>query len=475
MTSVGAGASAGQPAGEAGLLEPGLGDPRIRALVTEAAYVDEVLAFEGALARASAAAGVVPVAAAEAIARAAVLSSVDVATLAARAGLTGSPVVPIVQDLCAAAGPEGSGWAHFGATSQDAWDTATAVVAKRVLALILPALERAGARAAGLARDEARTLMLGRTLGQPAGPYSFGLKAAGWCTALAEASSLLDSAGASLAVQLGGATGTLASFDGHGAEVRRQIADALGLADVALPWHTNRVVIAELAAALGVTAGAWSKIAIDVILLAQHEVGEVREGGDGRGGSSAMPHKQNPSRAIEVRAGALRVPGLVATVLSVMGQELERGAGTWQAEWAPLRELLKTVGGIVLLGEALLASLELDRERMGHNFAALRGLPLSETLANALSPHLGRLEAQRVVRELAAVVRERGITLAEAASAHERVRACCSDERLRALFDAASVPEAWVELVEQALAAVVARRAQAGPTADDKALRARGG
>lgn len=435
----------------------------------------EVLAFEGALARASAAAGVVPVAAAEAIARAAVLSSVDLATLAARAGLTGSPVVPIVQDLCAAAGPEGSAWAHFGATSQDAWDTATAVVAKRVLALILSALERAGSRAAGLARNEARTLMLGRTLGQPAGPYSFGLKAAGWCTALAEASSLLDSAGASLAVQLGGATGTLASFDGHGAEVRHRIADALGLADAALPWHTNRVVIAELAAALGVTAGVWSKIAVDVILLAQHEVGEVWEGGDGRGGSSAMPHKQNPSRAIEVRAGALRVPGLVATVLSVMGQELERGAGTWQAEWAPLRELLQTVGGIVLLGEALLASLELDRERMGHNLAALRGLPLSETLANALSPHLGRLEAQRVVRELAAVVRERGITLAEAASADERVRACCSDERLRALLDAASVPEAWVELVEQALAAVVARRAQAGPTAGDKAPRAREG
>lgn len=453
MTSPGAGPPEEGPAGEGGLLEPGLCDPTIRAQLAEWAYVREVLAFEGALARASAAAGVVPAAAAEAIVKAAVLSSVDLATLAERAGLSGSPVLPIVEDLCAAAGPEGSAWVHFGATSQDAWDTATVVVARRVLALVRPSLERASERAAELARAEARTLMTGRTLGQPAGPYSFGLKAAGWCLALAEAGSALDSAGARLAVQLGGATGTLAGFDGRGAEVRRHMAEALGLTDPALPWHTNRVSIAGLAAALGVTAGVWSKIAIDVILLAQHEVGEVREGGDGRGRSSAMPHKRNPSRAIEVRTGALRVPGLVATMLSVMGQEHERGAGTWQAEWAPLRELLQTVGGIVLLGETLLTHLEVDREQMGRNFAALRGLPLSETLANALSPRLGRLVAQRVVRELAMVVSERDVSLREAALADGRVRACCSDDELRELLDAAAVPRAAVELVDQALAA----------------------
>lgn len=458
MTSPGVGPPEAGPAGEGSLLEPGLGDPAIRAEVADAAYVRAVLAFEGALAQASAAAGVVPAAAAEAIVAAAMPSSAELATLAPRAGLSGSPVVPIVEDLCAAVGPAGGAWVHHGATSQDAWDTATMMVATRVLALVGPSLERAVARAAELARAEARTVMLGRTLGQPAGPYSFGLKAAGWCMALAEASESLGSTGARLAVQLGGATGTLAGFNGHGAEVRRHMSEALGLADAVLPWHTNRVSIAALAAALGVTAGVWAKIAVDVILLAQHEVGEAWEGGNGRGRSSAMPHKRNPSRAIEVRAGALRVPGLVATVLSVMGQEHERGAGTWQAEWAPFRELLQTVGGIALLGEELLGSLELDRAQMRRNVDALQGLPLSEALASALAPSLGRLEAQRVVGELAEIVRHDGIPLREAALADRRVRACCSVEELAALLDEADVPETCVELVEQALAAFAARR-----------------
>lgn len=436
-----------------GVLEPGLAEPRIGELVAAVTYVEGVLEFERALARASAAEGVVPDEAAEAIIAVADLSSIDLATLGARAGVSGSPVVPIVEDLCVASGPVGSGWAHFGATSQDAWDTATVIVAKKVVEAVRNSLANAAARAADLARREVRTLMIGRTLGQHAGPYSFGLKAAGWCLSLVEAHRSLGAACDGLAVQLGGATGSLSGFGEHGASVRRRIADELRLVDPVLPWHTNRISLAQLAGAFGVAAGVWSKIGLDVVLLAQSEVGELWERGSDRGRSSAMPHKRNPSRAVEVRAGALRVPGLVSTVLSAMGQENERAAGSWQGEWAPLRELMEIVGGISLLGEELLASLELDRERMKSNFALLEGLPMSEALANLLAPRVGRLKAQGIVRGLVEAVRDRRASLHEVAVADERVRSCCSDGELAALFDVTEAPEECVSLVVRALEA----------------------
>lgn len=438
--------------GEVGLLQPGMARREVAELLSEQAYVEGVLAFERALARACAGVGLIPEAAAAAIEAVGVVSSIDRDRLGSRAEASGSPVVPIVEDLCAAADPIAAPFVHYGATSQDAWDTATLLVAKQVLSVAIKALADAASRTAGLAQREAGTLMVGRTLGQHAGPYSFGLKAAGWCLALVDAHSALRSAGQRLAVQLGGASGTLADFGSQGTEVRRLVAEELGLVDPVLPWHTNRTSIVQFASALALMAGVWSKIATDVVLLSQTDVAEVRESGPGRGRSSSMPHKANPSRAIEVRAGALRTPGLLATLFSVMGQENERGAGTWQAEWAPLRELMSLAGSLALQGRDLCFSLELDRERMRRNFAHLRGLPMSEHLANRLARHLGRMQAQAVVRELVtAVTGDGALTLRKAAAADPRVREWCSEEELVVLLDIDAPPQEAVRLVEKAV------------------------
>ena len=442
------------PADEVGLLQPGARRGEIVELVDERSYMEGVLAFERALARASAVAGIIPAEAAAAIENVCVVGSIDWASLGSRAEASGSPVIPVIEDLCAAAEPIAASFIHYGATSQDAWDTATVLVARRVLASCMEATADAASGLAGLARREARTLMVGRTLGQHAGPYSLGLKAAGWCLALVDSHRCLRSARGRLAVQLGGATGTLAAFGEMGPRVRGHMAAELGLYNPVLPWHTNRASIVGLGSALALVASVWSKIATDVILLSQTEVGELRETGAGRGRSSAMPHKANAVRAIEVRAGALRAPGLLATLFAATAQENERGAGTWQAEWVPLRDLLLLSGSLALQGRDLCAALEVDRDRMRRNFALLRGLPMSEQLANRLTPHVGRMQAQEIVRELVAVVCADGTsTLLGAASRDPRVKEWCSEEELASLLEAELAPLEASRLVGDALAA----------------------
>jgi hypothetical protein len=208
---------------------------------------------------------------------------------------------------------------------------------------LLDDLGGASDAAARLAGEHRATVMAGRTLLQQAVPITFGLKAAGWLVGLDEGAQRLDAVRRSrLAAQLGGAAGTLAAQGDAGIDVLSRFARELGLAEPVLPWHTTRTRIAELATALGMASGAMAKVAGDVVLLAQTEVGEVREGGGGeRGGSSAMPHKHNPVAAISALAGARQAPGLVANLLAAMEHEHERAAGAWHAEWGPLRELLR--------------------------------------------------------------------------------------------------------------------------------------
>jgi 3-carboxy-cis,cis-muconate cycloisomerase len=191
-------------------------------------------------------------------------------------------------------------------------------------------------------------------------PTTFGLKAAGWAAGLDAAGDELDAA--QLAAQLGGPAGTL---DGLGPEVLAEYASTLGLDEPDLPWHTDRTRIAALASALGGACGAIAKPALDVVLLAQTEVGEVREAAPG--GSSSMPHKRNPVAAISARACARQAPGLVATLLASMEQEHERAAGAWHAEWAPLRALLVATGSAAAWLRTCLEGLEVDTERMSAN------------------------------------------------------------------------------------------------------------
>src|SRR4051812_4326377 len=332
---------------------------------TDEALLQAMLDVEAALARAWAGAGAFSPAAAEVIAGACRAERFDVSALAAEAARHAQPVVGLVAALRDAVGPESAAHVHRGATSQDVLDSALMLVARRALESLLDDLAAAAEACAGLAEAHAATPMIGRTLLQQGVPTTFGLKAAGWMVALDDAAGgLARVRDEVLAVQLGGPVGALdapALVDAFAAE--------LGLAVPVLPWHADRRRPAELAAALGVAAGAAGKPATDVALLAQGEVGEVREAGDG-GRSSAMPHKRKPVAAVSAVACAHRTPGLVATMVAAMPQEHERAAGRWQAEWPTLLELLRLAGSAAAWASAMVAGLEVDTARMAANLAA---------------------------------------------------------------------------------------------------------
>jgi 3-carboxy-cis,cis-muconate cycloisomerase len=326
----------------------------VAAAVADAAWLAAMLDVEAALARALHRLGELTAEEAEAVV-AACAEGVDPARL--ETGANASPVVGLANVLRSRAGDA----AHRGATSQDVLDTALMLVARRALRPLLADARAASDAAAALARAHRDTPVLARTLLQPALPTSFGLKAAGWMHAIDEAVTGLDAAcEAVLAVQMGGPVGH------RSPAVAAEVAAELELTDPPLAWHGNRTRPAALAAALGILAGALAKVARDVTLLAQGEVGEVREGGAG-GASSSMAHKRNPVASVSVLACAARVPGLVATVLAGMAGEHERAAGAWQAEWGTLTELLRLTGSAAAWARELLEELEVDTERMREN------------------------------------------------------------------------------------------------------------
>jgi 3-carboxy-cis,cis-muconate cycloisomerase len=451
------------PSDRGGLLGPLFSGSRADQELSDQALLRAMLDAERALAVASARAGVVPDRAATVIGAACQAGLFDPDELGRRALAAGNPVVPLVADLtelvAAEAGPAAARWVHHGATSQDILDTACSLVAVRALGPILEDLEAAAEECARLADTHRATVMAGRTLGQQALPTTFGRKAAGWLVALDEAAAGLATVRRDrLAAQLGGAAGTLASLGPAAVEVVRGYAEELGLAEPILAWHTNRVRVAELAAALGVAAGVLAKLALDVTLLAQTEVGEVSEGGEGRGGSSTLPHKHNPIGAVLVTAATRRVPGLVATVLGSMAQEQERATGAWHAEWEPQVELLRLVGGAAARTRELLGGLEVHPRRMGENLAATGGLLLAEPVANQLAGPLGRAPAQELVQRLAGQAAGTGRPLGEVLAADPAVREHLDEADLDRLLDPQGYLGAAAELIDRALAAHRARR-----------------
>ena len=324
------------------------------------AWLRAMLDAEVALAAAEAAEGVIPADAAAAIAAA----EPDLGGIAVAARDAGNPVVPLVQALRAAAGD----WAHHGATSQDILDSAAMLVAQRALGPVLDELDGVVGECARLAREHRDTVMAGRTLLQQAQPVTFGLKAAGWLAGVAGARARLRVLRSELPAQLGGAAGTLSALGDRGPAVLERFASELGLAAPALPWHGDRRPVAELGAALAIAAGAVEKVALDVVLLAQTEVGEVAEdSGGGRGGSSAMPHKRNPVGAVRARAAARSVRAAAGVLLEAMAGEHERAAGAWHSEWPALSDALAGTGGAAWSLHEALAGLTVDPERMRAN------------------------------------------------------------------------------------------------------------
>jgi 3-carboxy-cis,cis-muconate cycloisomerase len=445
--------SPSEPAG-GGLFDGILARGPVAEAVGDRAWLQAMLDVEAALARAQARAGLVPGEAAEAIAAACRAERFDAARLGADAAASGNPVVPLVRALGEALSGPAAAHVHRGATSQDVLDSAAMLVAHRALGPLLEDLGAAAATAAALADDHRDTLMAGRTLLQQALPVTFGLKAAGWLAGLDEAAArLVEVRSERLAVQLGGAAGTLAALGDDGLAVLGELARELGLAEPVLPWHTSRTRPAELAGALGAAAGVIAKIATDVVLLAQTEVGELREGVAGRGGSSTLPHKRNPVAATCARACAIRAPGLVATLLGAMAHEHERAAGPWHAEWRPLAELLSATGSAAAWVRDSLEHLEIDADRMRSNLDMTGGALLAERVTGALAPALGRQAAHDLVRPAAAAASGGGPPLHEALAAQPEVRAHLDAEEIRRLLEPSDYLGAAGQLIDRALRA----------------------
>lgn len=425
--------------------------PQLTAETDGRAWLRAMLEFERALAVAQAEVGVVPEDAASEIARHCDPEQFDAASIAERAVSSATPVIPLVRDLSALVDESAAPHVHKAATSQDVVDTAAMLVTRRALDVVLADLRAAEQECRRLAEEHRHTLMIGRSLLQQALPTTFGRRCASWLTALREATDGLERVRRErLAVQFGGPAGTLSALDQHGTRVLGELAGELGLAEPVLPWHTDRTRIGELAGALGTVSGALGKIALDVKLHAQTEVGELAEGASG--GSSAMPHKRNPVGAVLVTSAAQRVPALVGTLLSAMPQEHERAAGAWQAEWEPLVELLRLVGSAASRTRSVLSGLEVHREAMAANLDLTGGLVMAESATRPLARALGRTAAHDLVTGLCRRAVQRSTSLRAELLDDEQVRRVLSEQDVRAATDPSDYLGSAGEFIDRALA-----------------------
>ncbi|MGW4353492.1 lyase family protein [Nocardia sp. NPDC004582] len=418
---------------ECGLLAPvGAGTP-VESLLGDDAWIEAMLEVELALARAEARLGMIPDAVTGHLATAVREHEFDAREIARAARGAANPVVCFVERLHAAVAdvdPVSADYVHYGSTSQDILDTATMVIASRVLAVIVADLDAILAALAELARRHRDTPIAGRTLARHAVPTTFGAKVAVWMQGLLDARERLARVRGTLPVQLGGAAGTLASYiecarcaeselsDAPAAEIVERLtgefAAELSLAASAAPWHTVRTPVADLAAALAVTSGTLGKLAVDVISQSRDETAELTEpAAPGRGESSAMPQKRNPVLSTMIRAAALQVPALASTLFGALLAEDERSAGTWHAEWQPLRECLLLVGGAAHTAVELATGLIADADRMAENLSLTEGQIAAERLSIRLAPLLGKPIAKKALQAASFEARANTRPLAE--------------------------------------------------------------
>lgn len=417
------------------------------AQVSDVAWLAAMLDVESALAAAQAGIGLVPAEVPPAVAAACRPELYDLAELGAGAARSGNPVIGLVAALRARVEPGLRRFVHYGATSQDINDTAAMLLSRRALAPVLADLSACAGACARLASEHRGSVMAGRTVGQHAVPITFGLKVAGWLSALDR--SRTELARVPLPAQYGGAAGTLSVLGERGHEVPPLLAAELGLAEPVVPWHTDRTPVVRLACALGTVAGTLGKIANDVKLLAQTEVAEVAEPtGLGRGTSSAMPHKRNPVGSMSVLACVQRVPGLVASLLGGMVAEHERAAGPWQAEWETLGELLRLTGSAACWLREVLEGLTVDTARMRANLDATRGLLMAEQVVVRLG---GTPQHRRLVDAACARAAAEGLALREVLLTDPGVS--LTAEEIDAALDPAGALGSAAAFVDRALAA----------------------
>jgi 3-carboxy-cis,cis-muconate cycloisomerase len=414
-----------QNAGTSGSLFGGI-FARGSAIIDDRAWLQAMLDAEAGLARALERAGLAPAGTGDAVTKAARAEDFDVGELGELSALTGNPVPGLARALTRSVGGQPGRAVHRGATSQDILDTAAMLLARTAIDAARADLAAAADTAADLAFEHRATLMIGRTLLQQAVPVTFGVVAAGWLAGLdAALAGLTQVRDTRLAVQFGGAAGTLASLGSDGVRVKALLAEELELPDPPLPWHTERLRIIDVATAMARVTAALSKVARDVTLLAQTEVGEAAEGASGqgsgaqdraggaprRGGSSTLPNKSNPVASVAVLGCARQVPGLLATLVASAEQEHQRAAGAWHAEWQPFGHLLQVAASAASWGSELLGRLQVDTGKMAANLAAAGGLPLAERVTALLRNALGGPEAHDLVATAVAKAATSGVPL----------------------------------------------------------------
>jgi 3-carboxy-cis,cis-muconate cycloisomerase len=376
--------------------------PDVDAALSDRARLQGMLDFEAALARAETACGVIPAAAATAISAKCRAELFDFAALQKRAASAGNLAIPMVEQLSALVARQDAaavGFVHWGATSQDAIDTGFVLQVRAVLDSMLGEVRELCATLAVLANSHRHTLIVGRSWMQHAAPTTFGVKLAGWLDALlrhqARCGELRERV---LVLQFGGAVGTLSALGEHANAVSAELAKELSLALPAIPWHAQRDRFGEVATTMGLLTGTLGKIARDISLHAQTEIGELCEPFEmGRGSSSSMPHKRNPVSCAVILSAAVRMPGLVSGALSSMLQEDERGLGGWPAEWELLPEILGLAAGALQHLRVLVSRLEIDVTRMLANLEATRGLVYAEAVTVSVAAKIGKKEARLAV------------------------------------------------------------------------------
>lgn len=430
----------------------------MRDLFSDHTRIQRMLDFEAALARAQTRVGVIPTAAANAIAKNCAASQIDFVALARNAELVGNVAIPLVKQLTALVAKndaEAAKFVHWGATSQDAIDTGLVLQLRDALRSIDRGLADLSRALVAQIKQHRATLMVGRTLLQHALPITFGLKVAGWLDAVTRhRERIKELRPRILVLQFGGAAGTLAALGARGNAIDAALAQELDLALPAMPWHGQRDRVVEVATVLGLVVGTLGKIARDVALCMQTDVGELAEPtAPGRGGSSTMPHKHNPIGCAVAMSAAIRVPGLVSTMLAAMPQEHERGLGGWHAEWETLPEIFKLAAGALHQMTVVIVGLEVNTTRMRANIDQTNGLIMAEAVAMALAAHLGKIEAHRIVEHACNKAMQESRHLREVLADEPLIQTRISAPELEKLLNPANYLGATQSFIDGVLAA----------------------
>src|SRR3954468_1675149 len=438
------------------LLAPMLSSAAMRAVCDDAATLQNMLDFEAALARAEAVVGVIPADAAAPITNACRAESFDIAGLADAATRSGNLAIPLVKALTAnvaKADAEAARYVHWGATSQDVIDTGAMLGLRAGIDALLAGLERAIAGFARLARQHRNTAMVARTWLQHALPMPFGLKVAEYAAALHRSRMRLKRLrDEELALQFGGAAGTLAALGDRGLVVAEKLAAELKLPLPDAPWHTHRDRIAEAASVFAILAGTCGKIARDVSLMMQTDVGEAFEpSGEGRGGSSTMPHKRNPVAAASALGAATMAPNLAATILAAQVQDHERSAGPWHAEWPTLPTLLLVTSGALAAIVDIAEGLEVDTARMRANLDATGGLIMAEAVTMALAEKIGKSQAHHRIEGASKKAIAENKHLRDVLTADSKLTAHLTADSLAELFEPMAYQGASQALIDRLL------------------------